>query len=91
MQFRKKGNKKQCRFNQTIAYHLDALKDGLSKINLKAINPSMAKNLENASAELGKGHKETIACQKRIRIVDCSKATVEAYESDKFCQLGWFL
>ena len=62
MQFRKKGHKKQCLFNQTIAYHLDALKDGLCKINLEAVNPSMAKNLENASAELGKGDKETIAC-----------------------------
>ena len=55
VQFRKKGNKKQFWLNQTIAHHLDAAKNELSKINPEAVNPSAAKNLEDAQAELDKG------------------------------------
>ena len=48
-------------------------KDELSKIDPEAVNPSTVKNLKESRAELDKGQKEIVACQKRIRIADHSE------------------
>ena len=84
-QFKKKGNEKQFRFNQTIAHHIDTAKEELTKIDKGSVNPATAKLLEVVQEELDKGSKEISTRQKKIRIADQSEfswATVEAYKSD---------
>ena len=54
-QFRKKGNEKQFRFNQTIASHIDAAKEALTKVG--TVPPVSATRLEAAKVELDKGAK----------------------------------
>lgn len=84
-QFRKKGNEKQFRFNQTIAQHIDTAKEELAKVGTGTVQPATAKLLDTVRDELDKGAKEIAARQKKIRIADRSEfswATVEAYESD---------
>ena len=82
-QFRKKGNEKQFRFNQTIASHIDAAKEVLTKVG--TVPSASATQLEVAKEELDKGAKQLVTRQKKIRMADHSDfnwATVEAYESD---------
>ena len=82
-QFRKKGNEKQFCFNHTIASHIDAAKEALTKVG--TVPPVSATQLEAAKEELDKGAKQLVTCQKKIRMADHSDfswATVEVYESD---------
>ena len=82
-QFKKKGNEKQFRFNQTVSSHIDTAREALAKVG--TMPASTAKHLEVVREELDKGAKQIATRQKKIRMADRSEfswATVEAYESD---------
>ena len=82
-QFKKKGNAKQFRFNQTISSHIDTAKEALAQIVTMPF--ATAKHLKVVREELNKGSKQIATHQKKVRMADHSKfswATVEAYESD---------
>ena len=69
-QFRKKENKKQFRFNQTIASHINAAKEALKKVG--TVPPASATQLEVAREELDKGAKQLVSRQKKIRMANRS-------------------
>jgi len=63
-QFKKKGNKKQFCFDQTIAYHIDMAKEELTKIDKGSINPATAKLLKMVQEELNKCSQEILTAKK---------------------------
>ena len=82
-QFKKKGNEKQFRFNQTVSSHIDTAREALAKVG--TVPASTAKHLEVVREELDKGAKQIATRQKKIRMANHSEfswATVEVYESD---------
>ena len=73
LSFKKVGNEKQFRFNQSLEQHLDAAQHELNKIDTSLMNEEVKKMIEAAKEELKEGQQEVSARQKRIRLADRSE------------------
>ena len=90
LSFKKVGNEKQFRFNQSLEQHLNAAQHELSKIdNTSSMNEEVKKTIEAAKEELKEGQQEVSARQKRSCLADRSEygwAMVEAYDNNELAE-----